>query len=198
MTKQNKKGEILLEKIRQLKKELEMEKNNFKLQIQVKEEELKIIKEMMGGKVKTWDRNYDKLNKEKKDLKEKVKKLEGNLYLVRRDGSQRLEQLKRDKKTTMEELHNQHQKVLKEQEEKLDKEKEDEIKTTVSNMKAKLQREMEDMIENQKKIWIQELEKKEEELAKQRKKWQQEFENQRIEFEKREKEYLEDLLNRFK
>ena len=192
------KEEVLLEEIRRLKKELEIAEKNSQLQIQAKEEELKTIKVTMGGKVKEWDKNYAQLDKEKKDLEERVKKLEGNLYLVRRDGSQRLEHLKKDKEITVQELNEQYQRLLKEQKERLDKEKEEEIKTAVSNMKAKLQREMEDVIENQKKMWTKELEKKEEELARQRKKWQQEFKNQRIEFEKREKEYLEDLLNRFK
>jgi hypothetical protein len=188
----------LLKEVRELKKEIEILKNTNELQSQMKDNQLNLIKEMVGGKVKDWDSMYDRIEFEKNALEAKVEKLEGNLNLSVRDGNSRLDQLQREKENIIRELNIEHEKAIDRQKDKIEKIKQDEIKKEIQNIRSKIEKETEEIIENQRKLWEEELRLKEEEIVKQQQKWQNEFENQRVDLEKREKAYLEDLLDKFK
>lgn len=188
----------LLKEIRELKKEMEVLKNTNELQIEIKDEELKLIKEMVGGKVKYWDDMYGKLQQNKKELEEKVGKLEGNLSLTMRDGTSRIDLLKQEKENIIKELNIEHQKAMERLKDKMTQTKQEELKKEIKNVKSQMEKEMDEIIRNQKAIWEEEVRKKEEEITEQRKKMQDELTKQRVELEKREKEYLKDLLEKFK
>ena len=87
----------LQRQIRELKKDLEIQKRKYELQLETKSQELDMIKEALGGKARQWGSEYSYMEKEKEKFESRVKELEGNLYLMRRDTSERLRQLQGDK-----------------------------------------------------------------------------------------------------
>ena len=188
----------LLRQIRELKKELEIQNNSYELKLETKKQQLDIVKTVVGEKVKKWDTGYKIIEEERNKFFERVKELEGNLALARHDGTQRLEQLKIEKEKLVRELEDEHNNAFNRQKEKLESQKQMELEKNIKDLKALMEKDMQEIIDRQKNLWQSELAVKEEEFMRQRKKWQEEFENQRVDLEKREKEYLEDLLNRFK
>lgn len=188
----------LQKQVRDLTKKLEVHENTNALNLEMKSNEIEMIKSIVGGKVKDWEKNYRKLELERDTLKAKVEELEGNIKITRRDGSQRLDMLQKEKENIIQELNKEHEQALTRHGEKLEKAKQQELEKEITDIKAKLEKETREIIERQKKLWEDELKIKENELINQQKKWQDEFETKRIELEKREKEYLQDLLDKFK
>jgi len=188
----------LQKQIRELKKELEVRKNTSKLHLRMKEEELSFIKEAVCSKIKGWDENYGNIEEERNELAEKLNKLEGNLSLTKKDGIQRLQKLKDEKTSLIDQLNKEHDNALERQKVQLQMNKQKELEKEVEVLRAEFEKETGNIIEKQRLIWENEIARKEKELLEQQEEWQAQFEKQRIELEKREKEYLQDLLDKFK
>ncbi|MBN2407180.1 MAG: hypothetical protein JXJ19_05735 [Elusimicrobia bacterium] len=188
---------VLLDKIRELEKQIEILKNNYQLKLDIKDKQIEMVKQVFSEKVKKWDEEYGDLLNQKKEFEKRARDLEGNLTLARRDNTQRYEQLLKDKENVIRQLEEKNKEIVIREKDRLRKEKQEDIEKYIKETRDKLEEEMKEVIEKQRDIWQKELKKKEKEIAQQRNKWQNEFEKQRVEFEKREKEYLDDLLKRF-
>jgi len=176
-----------------------------------KEEVLRHLQEMENE----WNSERQGYIEEKKELLRQIRELKKELEIQNNSYELKLETKKQQLdivKTVVgekvkkwdtgykiiEEERNEHNNALNRQKEKLESQKQMELEKNIKDLKALMEKDMQEIIDRQKNLWQSELAVKEEEFMRQRKKWQEEFENQRVDLEKREKEYLEDLLNRFK
>ncbi|MFH1415542.1 MAG: hypothetical protein ABIH89_05600 [Elusimicrobiota bacterium] len=188
----------LLVEIAELKKENEILRNNSKLHLMMKEEQLQSLKEVIGEKVRNLDEVNAVLEKDNKALKDKVEELENNLILARKDASGRIDLAEKKQKLSVEEILAENKKDVNSIRNSLTAEKEYEVSEKMRQVKEEFKKEMHEVVEEQRKIWEEEIKAREEEIAEQQKIWEDRFEKQRKDFEEREKEYLKDLLEKFK
>ena len=188
----------LQKKVRSLEKDIEIINSGHRMEMASKNEQINLIKDLMGKKVKEWETELGTMRKERDMYKDRVRNLEGDLMLVRRDGTERFSQLKDEKEKLIGELETEHEKAILRIKDKLAAEKEEEVRRETLKIKSEIQAEMDGIIDRQKKIWKEDLEKKEKDMDRHRRELSAQLENQQIALEEREKEYLQDLLKRFK